>query len=210
MLLVINPRHGYDVLVNDWTAFHELSHLLIPYRGHGNIWFSEGLATYYQNIIQARSGLLDETEMWTKIAAGFERGKKQQRWNHINLSQVSDRMRENRQFMRVYWSGVLYWLHADIELRQQNKGSLDDALERLKTCCESHSMSAKGIARKLDILTRANVFIPLFDEYSTSYQIPNYQTILTDLGIQASKWGLGIELHNDAPLANIRKKIYRR
>ena len=100
--LVINPSLGYEKLLNDWTLFHEFSHLLLPYHGYGNVWFSEGLATYYQNIIQMRSGLLDEKVMWNKIAAGFERGRKEQRWNQINLTEVSDNLRENRQYMRVH------------------------------------------------------------------------------------------------------------
>ena len=32
-------------LVADWTAYHEFSHLLLPYRGWGDQWFSEGLAS---------------------------------------------------------------------------------------------------------------------------------------------------------------------
>ena len=59
---MVNPESSMQEITNDWTAFHELSHLLIPYRGHGDLWFSEGLATYYQNIIQARAGVLSEAE----------------------------------------------------------------------------------------------------------------------------------------------------
>ncbi len=210
VLLVINPEHGYDALISDWTAFHELSHLLIPYRGHGNVWFSEGLATYYQNIIQARSGLLTETEMWGKLAAGFERGEKQHRWGHLKLTDLSDTMRENRQFMRVHWSGVLYWLSADVELRKQNKGTLDSALKQLKACCESSSMSAKAIAQKLDELTQSDLFVPLFETYCDSYQIPDYQPILTELGIEQYQSNRNIVLRNTASQAEFRKQIYRK
>ena len=209
VLLVINPELGYESLIGDWTAFHELSHLLIPYRGYGNIWFSEGLATYYQNIIQARSGLFDETKMWHKIAAGFERGRKQQRWNHFNLTEVSDNLGETRQYMRVHWSGVLYWLSADVELRKQHQGTLDNALKQLKDCCEWHSMSAQAIARKLDELAKVKVFVPLFEKYRESFRIPEYKSILTDLGVKQNTWTGGISLDDDAPLADIRRQVYR-
>jgi hypothetical protein len=210
VLLVINPDLGYDALISDWTAFHEMSHLLLPYRGYGNIWFSEGLATYYQNIIQARSGLFDESELWHRIAAGFERGRKEQHWDHINLTEVSDNLSETRQYMRVHWSGVLYWLSADVELRKHGKGTLDDALKRLKDCCESRSMSAETIARKLDELTSMEVFVPLFDKYSETYRVPEYRSILTDLGVTQNKWAGGISLDDEAPLVDIRRQIYRR
>lgn len=210
VLLVINPDLGYDALISDWTAFHELSHLLLPYRGYGNIWFSEGLATYYQNIIQARSGLFDETELWHRIAAGLERGRKEQRWDHINLTDVSDNLGETRQFMRVHWSGVLYWLSADVALRKQGKGTLDNSLKQLKDCCEWRSMSAKAIAHKLDELTNAKVFVPLFDKYSESYRVPEYKPILTELGVKQNKWPGGISIDDGAPLADIRRHIYWR
>lgn len=209
VLLVVNPDLGYDELIGDWTAFHELSHLLLPYRGHGNIWLSEGLATYYQNIIQARTGLMDETGMWRKIAAGFERGRKEQAWRHYNLTDVSEKIRESRQFMRIHWSGVLFWLTADVALRKNDAGTLDDVLKQLRDCCEHDAMSAEAIVHKLDELANQDIFVPLFTEYCDSYSIPEYESILTDLGIKQIRGSGGISLSSDAPLAGIRQGIYQ-
>jgi len=209
VLLVINPDLGYEELINDWTAFHELSHLLLPYRGHGNIWLSEGLATYYQNIIQARAGLFDDAEMWRKIVAGFERGSKDQRWRHIDLTAVSDNLGETRQYMRVHWSGVLFWLTADTSLRNRGNGTLDNALKQLRLCCEDDSMSAEAIVRKLDELTNENIFVALFNEYCKSYSIPEYKSILAELGIKNDQQAGGISLVDDAPLAAIRQQIHQ-
>jgi len=206
--LVINPDLGYDELIGDWTAFHELSHLFLPYRGYGDVWFSEGLATYYQNLIQARSHLFDEVALWDKISAGFERGRREQAWSRSNLTDVSDNLRETRQFMRVHWSGVLYWLNADVELRKHNRGTLDDALKQLKACCETHFMSAEAIAWKLDELMSVQVFESLFDKYSESYRIPEYQPLLTELGVIQNKGVDGISIDDTAPLADIRRQIY--
>ena len=210
VLLVVNPELGYDELISDWTAFHELSHLLLPYRGYGNIWLSEGLATYYQNIIQARAGLLDEHQMWQKIAAGFDRGSKEQRWRHYNLTDVSDNMRETRQYMRIHWSGVLFWLTADVKLRESGAGTLDAVLKQLRDCCEHESMSAEAIVHKLDELTEEQIFVPLFEQFCESYSIPDYSEILAELGIQQEKRSRAIALNNTAPLAVVRQQIYRK
>lgn len=210
VLLVINPDLGYQALIDDWTAFHELSHLLIPYRGHGNIWLSEGLATYYQNIIQARSGQFDEKKLWNKIVAGFNRGSNDQRWRHMNLSEVSDKLGETRQYMRVHWSGVLFWLTADVELRKQGKSSLDAVLKQLRNCCAGQLMSAEEIVRKLDELSNETMFVPLFDKYCKSYATPEFGSILTDLGVKQDTLAGSASFDNDAPLADIRQQIYQK
>jgi hypothetical protein len=207
VFLVMNPALGYDNLINDWTAFHEMSHLLLPYRGYGNIWLSEGLATYYQNIIQTRAGLFQETKMWRKIMAGFKRGSKDQRWRDTNLTVTSNNLRESRQYMRVHWSGVLFWLTADVELRKQGKGTLDGALKKLKYCCEKMSMSASSIVHKLDELSNVHLFVPLFKEYSESHSIPKYSSILADLGVTQISMKEGIFINNNAPHAEIRRRL---
>ena len=210
VVLVINPELGYEALIDDWTAFHELSHLLLPYRGRGNIWLSEGLATYYQNIIQARSGRFDETEMWNRLAAGFRRGSNEQRWRHINLTEVSDNLGETRQYMRVHWSGVLYWLTADVELRKQGKSSLDEVLKQLRDCCEAQSMSAEEIVNKLDTLIDGKLFVPLFNEFCESYETPEYEPLLVKLGVEQNRSVGDVSLNNDANLSDIRRQIYLR
>lgn len=210
VLLEINPDFSLRELTADWTAFHELSHLLIPYRGHGDIWFSEGLASYYQNIIQARTGLISENRLWQKIAAGFERGKRDRQWPQVNLAEVSDHAREYRSFMRTHWSGVHYWLSADVLLRQgsQNRTSLDSVLRKLKNCCSYQSMSAREIANNLDQLAEVDFFLSLFNKYRASYAMPDYKPSLSALGI-IPEYNNKISLNPNAPLATIRKSIYQ-
>lgn len=222
VLLVVNANAGLEELVGDWTAFHELSHLLIPYQGQGDNWFSEGLATYYQNIIQARAGLLSETGMWNKLAAGFERGRKQNQWSQFDLAEVSENMRKYREFMRVHWSGAHYWLTADLQIRQlsKNKTTLDSLLKQLKNCCEHASMSAAAIAKQLDRLATAelsshgnpavSIFEPLFDEHRHSFAMPEYRQLLTGLGVMTGENNqeYKVSLTADAPNASIRNSIY--
>ena len=63
---------------------------LFPYDAGDSRWFSEGLASYYQNITQARIGMFNEQTMWQKLYDGFERGNKQQNYRHQTLDYVSD------------------------------------------------------------------------------------------------------------------------
>jgi hypothetical protein len=206
--LFINPAFSLEEIARDWTAYHELSHLFIPYRGYGNLWFSEGLATYYQNIVQARRGLLNEYQFWKKMNDGFKRGYNQNTWPNHSLKVISESMGKYRAFMRVHWSGVHYWMRSDLKLRKlsQNKKSLDTVLLQLKECCESKSLSAIAIARQLDQLAGVDFFARDFEKYKNSLSMPAYQQMLSELGIIDGESHL--EFDDEAMNAELRKSIY--
>ncbi len=178
-----------DTLKNEWTGYHELSHLLLPYRGWGDTWFSEGLASYYQNVLQARVGVLSEEQMWQKLHDGFSRGKADSRFNGQTLLSVNQKMRENGGYMRVYWSGAWYFLAADIKLRAQSNGtqSLDNALEQLNNCCATRSLSVAEIIAQLDTSTGQRIFSELYQQVYQSRQMPAYESLLSQLGIEVDR-----------------------
>ncbi|MBA6326639.1 hypothetical protein H4J46_01510 [Colwellia sp. MB02u-6] len=209
--LVVNLNTSLDTLKADWTIYHEFSHLLIPYDATDARWFSEGLASYYQNITQARIGMFDEQTMWQKLYEGFERGNKQQNYAHQRLAYVSDHISQNQNYMRIYWSGALYWLKADIALRALSKNaakpySLDLALKELQACCFNQYLSAAEITQKLDKLSQSKIFSALLTQFSASYAIPNYLTLLSSLGVEVSDGD--IKLNNRAKLSLQREAIF--
>ncbi len=198
----IDPNASQHRLENNWTAYHEFSHLLIPYRGWGDMWFSEGLASYYQNLLQARHGVFDEREMWQRLHDGFVRGRNNRRPD-LSLAQLSPSMRENRSFMRVYWSGAWYFFRADLDLRRRTQGrqSLDSALAALNACCADAGMSARAIATKLDELTGQLLFVPLFDQVAASRALPPFEELYADLGIRLDGGLVSLlDTHPQAPL----------
>ncbi len=211
VMLVVNPQSSLEALKADWTIYHELSHLLIPYDAGDSRWFSEGLASYYQNITQARIGMFNEQTMWQKLYDGFERGNKQQNYRHQTLDYVSDNIATNRNYMRIYWSGALYWLQADIALRKDSKNadkpySLDIALKQLQSCCFDTYLSTSEIVEKLDKLSQSNIFSSLLAEFSSSYAIPNYLELFSNLGVEVKN--NQVVLNNRAELSHLRADIY--
>jgi hypothetical protein len=190
-----------------WTGYHELAHLLIPYQGWGNAWFSEGLASYYQNILQGRARILSEQEMWQALYDGYQRGISDTAFEGRELRSVSDHMRRDGGFMRVYWSGAWYFLAADARLRQQSSGrhNLDQALAKLNLCCADIPMSAADMARKLDELNRVLLFQPLFEQVSASLSIPPFEPIFSSLGITVT--GGVVQLQSEGPGAKLRRQI---
>jgi len=206
--LIVNPKSTLNELKADWTIYHEFSHLLIPYDVGDARWFSEGLASYYQNIIQARAGMFSENKMWQKLYDGFERGKKETGYNHHKLSYLSDNIHQNHSYMRVYWSGALYWLKADIALRERNTGySLDKALYELHQCCFDRYLSAEEITKQLDKLTKNSIFTSLFAKFSDSYALPKYINELRSLGIELDAGQ--VTLKKETKKSHIRRAIFQ-
>lgn len=190
-----------------WTGYHELAHLLIPYRGWGDAWFSEGLASYYQNVLQARAGVLSEQQMWQKLYDGYLRGRNESRFDGQDLRTVSSNMRREGGFMRVYWSGAWYFLVADARLRLASNGrqTLDLALDKLNACCAEQRLSVPQMVRKLDELNDQKLFQPLYDEVAASTRTPSYEPVLASLGIAVE--GGTVELGSSSEAARLRRSI---
>lgn len=200
-------RATSEQLRQAWTGYHELAHLLIPYRGWGDAWFTEGLASYYQNIMQARAGIIGEQQMWQKLYEGFQRGLQDRDSTSISLARASDSMRQEGRFMRVYWSGAWYFLAADTRLRLQSGGqrNLDRALAELNSCCGDQSLSVPEIVSRLDQLNRVVLFGILYDEVTVSTRVPPFEGIFASLGIDVVDGQ--VRLQEDGPGARLRRQI---
>jgi hypothetical protein len=190
---------------SDWTATHELSHMLLPHVSSRDRWLSEGLASYYQNVLRARDGRLTEEQAWNKLHGGFERGKRA-----TNGGSLAKATRSGRgATMRVYWSGAAIMLKADARLRELTGGrqSVDTALSSLQECCleETRNWRAQELFGELDRLTGLTVFMDLFNEHVMDDEFPDLDQTYTQLGVVPRSGS--ILLLPDAPLGQIRYQI---
>ncbi len=171
--------------IGDWTAYHEFAHLLLPFVDRREAWVSEGFASYQQYLLMARVGLLKEKETFERLWGGIQRGKQNYSSTQgIPLHKASRHMRDNHSYRRVYWTGALTWLEADIALRRQNK-TLLQVLRQFNQCCvNQHAIwSAEELARSLDQLVKQPVFTPLFRRVKYSRGFPDYSPLFSQLGI---------------------------
>jgi hypothetical protein len=201
------PQATTEELQRAWTGYHELAHLLIPYQGWGDMWFSEGLASYYQNLLQARSGVLSEQQTWQKLYEGFLRGRMDSQFDGQPLSKVSQSMRENGAFMRVYWSGAWYFLTIDTRLRQQSGGkmTLDLALKKLNRCCANEQLSVPRMVSKLDELNAVLLFQPLYEQLKATTKMPAFEKTFASLGVTIIDGT--VHLQQEGPGAQLRQQI---
>jgi predicted metalloprotease with PDZ domain len=179
--------------------------MLLPYVSSQDRWLSEGLASYYQNVLRARDGRLSEQEAWERLHAGFERGRRATREETLSEATRSGW----GSIMRVYWSGAAMMLKADSRLRALSKGeqSLDSALEKLGDCCMTRGRNwrARDLLAELDRLTGFTVFSDLYDNHVLDKEFPDVQSTFTKLGIVPRQESVTID--NDAPWNGIRMSI---
>jgi len=169
----------------DWTAVHELSHLMHPYLGDRGTWLSEGLATYYQNVLRARAGLLTPVQAWDRLREGFKRGGRAP--SGESLEAVAQDMHRSHAFQRVYWAGAAYWLTVDRDLRRASHGvdTLDRALARFRDCClpAYREWKPDDFVARLDALAETRIFSTRFHEFAQMRQFPDWQPLFADFGI---------------------------
>ena len=191
----------------DWTATHEFSHFLLPYVAYNDRWLSEGLASYFQNVLRARDGRLAEQAAWQRLHDGFERGRRASKDESLIAAARGGRGNT----MRVYWAGAALLLQADVALRRQSgdSWSLDAALQAFNGCCVEPGASwrARDLLRKLDQLTGTGVFEELYQQQVLDTRFADLSGLYRELGLQVR--GGQVILNDQAPLAGVRRAIMR-
>ncbi len=203
----VNQRRPIQEFRDDWTATHELAHLLLPFIVHDDAWLSEGIATYYQNVLRARAGKMSEREAWSRLHSGYQRGRDAA--PGMTLAQATENMYRGGTFLRVYWEGAAMVMLADVRLRQLTAGkqSMDTALAALRECCLEldRAWTARELFTRLDEITGTHVFSELFDAHVASKEFPDLTAVYRQLGIQPA--GDAVDLVPTAPYRQLREAI---
>ena len=204
--LLVDPARPASEFDSDWVAVHELSHLMHPYLGDDGSWLSEGLATYYQNVLRARAELLTPAQAWDRMREGFA---DQPASYAETLEESANGMHRSHDFRRVYWSGAAFWLTVDRDLRRDshNALTLDIALSRFRDCClpAYRRWTPAEFVAKLDALIGVPTVSIRYREFADMRRFPDWEKVYEDLGIR----DLGSHLKFDAntPSAALRDAI---
>ena len=208
LTLFVDPAQSEVAFSHDWVAVHELSHLFHPYLGDRGAWLAEGLATYYQNVLRARAGVLTPEQAWEQLDDGFTRGRHETHGDST-LAAASMQMAEHHDFQRIYWSGTAYWLSVDVALRRASKNrlSIDEALRRFDVCClpSSRRWAPDEFVAKLDALIGSDVFSKRFRQYRTLRDFPDLAQPYRNLGIHHK--GSAIDFDENTSASDVRHAI---
>jgi len=201
---LIRVRVGREVteaqLSDDWVLVHEMIHLALPDVGRDHAWLSEGLATYVEGIARAQAGNRAIADVWSEYMRSMPQG----------LPQAGDQgLDHTHTWGRTYWGGAIYCLLADVEIRRRsdNRIGLQQALQAIAE--KSGGLTADWpISRVLatgDAALGMSVLQDLYDQMKDTPMQPDLPALWKRLGIELD--GGRLRLHDDAPLAAIRKAI---
>lgn len=170
-------------LASDWTATHELLHLGVPRLPLEDAWLFEGLATYYTELVRARSGAITPRAAFQHLLDGFERGKKRAR--ERSLREASAKMRPNHDFYRVYWSGAALAFLVDVAARKAHGKTLDGALRDLAACCatSAEDWTAERVLTEIDRSLGAPRFAQVAHAALERAEFPDLAPMLHELGV---------------------------
>ncbi|TMN42159.1 M1 family metallopeptidase [Pseudoalteromonas sp. S2755] len=178
ILLQIKRFTSSRVLIKDWTLYHEIAHLYHPLLDHADFWLAEGLATYLQNVIMLENDIFNVDEFRARLISGLSRGAKNTQLNKGALQAMSEQMWSLNAQQRVYWSGVAFFMEAEIALQDVgNKNTIKALISSFQRCCKSSLISGDRISGRLfiaslDKLSKTTIFSNLYANYKQRKDFP--------------------------------------
>jgi hypothetical protein len=201
VLLFVSSRASETELLRDWVLPHELSHLFVPFVGREHAWFSEGLASYYQEVLRARAGVLSEEQAFSNLTRALRSARNE--GTGRPLAEESRDMHQTYAYRAVYWAGAAYFLLVDTELRRRSQ-SLDHVLSALaRGPAPPRGWTLPALLSRLDALAGEPIFTHLADAALTR-PFPDVEPTLLALGATAE----GDGMQDEAPLASVRRAIF--
>jgi hypothetical protein len=200
----INIHLGSDTtpadLTDDWRITHEMFHLSQPDLDDENNWMSEGMADYLEPVARVRIGQITREKFWKDLVEGMPQG----------LPGPGDRgLDHTHTWGRTYWGGSMFWLSADIRVRQQthNEKSVRDAVRGVLDSGGdgSQTWSLKKLLAAYDRATGTNVFTELNEELGEKPGKVDLDALWKSLGVVYRDGKVTFD--DSAPLAEVRKGI---
>lgn len=203
-MMFVSSRATDDDLDGEWVGVHELSHLLLPPVNREDAWLSEGLASYYQEVLRGRAGIHDAGEAWEYLVGGFVRGRRAAR--DMPLGAASARMFDDHAFFHVYWGGAAVLFRLDVELRKRGR-SLDEVVAAVRAR-EPRDVRYRSAEELVSWMAEAapDVDVRGLVARALEQRFPAVDDLLADLGVERLDGG-GVRLHDDAPFTQIRRAI---
>lgn len=200
VLVRVGTAVSEATLMDDWVLCHELIHVAFPSTERSQPWFFEGLASYVEPIVRARGGLLSKEKFWKDLVDGLPQG----------LPAPGDQgLEHDDSWGRTYWGGSLYFLLADLAIRERTGGtrSLEDAV-RAVVASGGNVESFTPLRRVLEVgdhATGTKVLEELYDRLARKPGTEDLAALWNRLGVVRD--GATVRFDDGAPRAALRNAV---
>jgi hypothetical protein len=160
----VDARFTAQQFIDDWTVYHELAHLAIPFVGEDNAWFSEGFASYMQYQIMAQKGVLV-----INLANAYKaKITPHLRWFQVNINAaaIAKNLMEKRNYPAAYWSGAYFFVLIDQQLQAKHYPTLIQLIEQYQQAGREQDDNIQGLLSSLDTLINDSLFSELFKRFN--------------------------------------------
>lgn len=165
----VEPAFSLQQFTQDWTAYHEIAHLALPFLGRSNAWFAEGFASFMQYHIMQQAGLIENAGLAISAKFAPQREHYQQQ---TSMAATAALLLGQRRFPAGYWGGAQFFVVADRQLQQQGKGSLTSLISSYQHCCRLQDDTLAEVIVSLDTLSGSKIFSELMQQFD---QLPAEQ-----------------------------------
>jgi hypothetical protein len=184
----------------DWMLTHEMIHLAFPSMADEHHWIEEGISVYVEPLARIRAGHWTSPQMWGDLVRDMPKG----------LPKADDAgMDHTHTWGRTYWGGALFCFVADVEIRKQtkNKKGLEDALRGILEAGGDirDDWELEKALKTGDHAVGLDVLEKLYGEWKDKPMPVDLAAMWKQLGVETD--GATVRLHDDAPLAAIRRAI---
>lgn len=206
IVLRVSRHARRDELLRDWVAIHEMVHLGLPYVRHRDAWLSEGITTYYQEVLRARAGSQTPLAAWRSLRDGMDRARR--KGDALTLREEALLLDGIHGVDRVYWAGASIALLVDVELRRRGLGSLDELVRRLSACCAwpPRDWSAQALVARMDAMIGEPIVSRIAERWLASVRLPSLRSTWRWLGLHRTGDGRLVASPR-APGAHVRDAI---
>jgi hypothetical protein len=195
-----------------WVLTHELAHAWLPPVVRRDAWFNEGLATWQQDLLARRAGIIKSDEAyWLHLLRGLDTGAMRAASDQMSVAETSVNMHARQSYQHTYWAGVALILLAEVEARQAG-ASIDDVVLALRRRFpdDDRPRSALELLAAVEseggpVAAAAAAWRKVW-ERERDQPFPDTRAALQALGVARDAEGR-LLLDDDAPLAHVRHAL---
>lgn len=174
----VNPEFSLKEFMNDWTAPHELSHLLIPYLGSEYSWFAEGFASYMQYQVMRELKIFNDNEILEKYTDHITGADAEYRYHQLSFAKAARYLRIDGKYPVMYWGGAIFFLSTDHALKKRKHPGMIALLSDFLVCCRRDRNNMQSLIRQFDRLSGTRLFRSHLVEFNNTPGFPDYSHLL--------------------------------